>query len=81
MLEGVLIDELVELGFDLAGHFGGSAATGAVQKAAGTFLSKAFHPCSQGGVGQMEGGRDSFDSLPGNDLTDGLSPAKDAGFF
>jgi hypothetical protein len=29
----------------------------------------------------MEGGRDSFDSLPGNDLTDGLSPAKDAGFF
>ena len=46
MLEGVLIDELGELGFDLAGHVGGSAATGAVKKAAGAFLSKALHPFS-----------------------------------
>ena len=35
MLKGVLIDEVVELGFDLAGHFSRSAATGAVKKAAG----------------------------------------------
>ena len=81
MLEGVLIDQSVELGFDLAGHFGGSAATGAVQEAAGAFLSKALHPFSQGGVGEMEGVRDGFDGLPGDDLTDGLSPAKDAGFL
>src|SRR5688500_13748965 len=81
MLERVLIDESVELDFDLASHVGGSAATGAVEEAAGAFLSKAFHPFSQGGVGEMEGVRDSFDGLPGGDLTDGLSAAKDAGFF
>ena len=55
MLERVLIDKLVELGFDRAGHGGRSAATGAVEEAAGAFLSKALHPFSQGGVGEMEG--------------------------
>ena len=81
MLEGVLSDKLVELGFDLAGHFGRSAATRAVKEAAGAFTSKALYPFSQGGVGEMEGVRDGFDGLPGDHLTDGLSPAKDAGFL
>ena len=81
MLEGVLIDESVELGFDLAGHFGWSAATGAVQEAAGAFASKALDPFSQGGVGEVEGVRDGFDGLSGDHLADGLSPAKDAGFL
>ena len=76
MLEGVLIDKLVELGFDLAGHCGRSAATGAVKKAAGAFLSKALHPFSQGRIGEMEGARDGFDGLSSDDLTDGLSAAK-----
>jgi hypothetical protein len=55
MLEGVLIDQAVEMGFDRAGHFSRSAAAGALQEAAGTFTSKALHPFSQGGVGKMEG--------------------------
>jgi hypothetical protein len=46
MFEGVLIDETVQLGFQLAGHFGRSSATGAVQEAAGAFASKALHPFS-----------------------------------
>jgi hypothetical protein len=29
----------------------------------------------------MESVRNSFDGLPGDDLTHSLSPAKDAGFF
>jgi hypothetical protein len=81
MLEGVWIDKLVELGFDLAGHVGRSAATGAVEETAGAFLSKALYPFSQGGVGETKGVRDGFDGLPGDDLPDGLSPAKDTGFF
>ena len=44
MLEGVLVDSAVELGFDFAGHFGRSAAAGAVEEAAGAFMSKALHP-------------------------------------
>ena len=81
MLEGVLIDQVIELGFDLAGHFARSATTRAIQEAAGAFTSKALYPFSQGGVGEMEGVRDGFDGLPGDDPTHGLSPAKDAGFL
>src|SRR5215510_3182124 len=81
MLKGVLIDETVQLGCHLAGHFGWSAATGAVQEAARAFASKALHPFAQGGVGEMEGVRDSFDGLSSDDLTDGLSAAKDTGFL
>ena len=81
MLERVLIDQLVELGFDLAGHVGRSAATGAVEEAAGAFLSKALNPFSQGGVGKMESIRDGFDGVPGGDLTDGLSTAKNTDFL
>ncbi len=50
MLERVLINELVELGFDLCGHFSGSATSGTVQEAAGAFLSKALDPFSEGRV-------------------------------
>ena len=81
MLERVLIDEIVELGFDLVGHLSRSAAAGTVEEAAGAFSSKALHPFSQGGVGEMEGARDGFDGLSSDDLTDGLSAAKDAGFL
>ena len=81
MLEGVLIDELVELGFDLSGHFGRSTAAGPVREAAGAFLSKALDPFSEGGVGEMKGFTDRFDGLPSDHLTDGLSAAKDAGFL
>ncbi len=81
MLKGVLIDQLVELGCDLTCHFGWSAAAGAVKKAAGTFLSKALYPFSECRVGELEGVRDGFDGLPGDDPTDGLSAAKDAGLL
>ena len=46
MLERVLIDEIVELGFDLVGHLSRSAAAGTVEEAAGAFSSKALHPFS-----------------------------------
>ena len=81
MLKGVLIDELVELALKRTGHVGGPTTTGAVQEAAGAFASKALYPFSQGGVGKMKSVRDGFDGLPGGDVTDSLSPAKDAGFF
>ena len=55
MLEGILIDQVVKPGFDLTGHFGRSAAAGAVQEATGAFTSKALHPFSKGGVGKMKG--------------------------
>ena len=81
MLEGVLIDETVQLGFQFTGHFERSPATGAVQEAAGAFASKTLHPFSQGGVGEMEGVRDGFDGLSSDDLTDGLRTAKDPRFL
>ena len=81
MREGGLIDETVQLGGQLAGHFERSSATGAVQEAAGAFASKALHPFAQGGVGEMEEGRDGFDGLSRDDLPDGVRAVKDAGFL
>ena len=81
MFEGVLIDETVKRGCQLTGHFERSSATGALQEAAGAFASKALHPFSQGGVGEMEEVRDGFAGLASDNLTDGLSAAKDAGFL
>ena len=78
MLEGVLIDEAIEVVFEFAGDFGRSAGARAIQQALGPFLGKALHPFAQGRIGQVEGGGDGGDVLARDHLTDGLSAAKDA---
>ena len=77
MLEGVLIDEAIEVLFECAGHFGRSPGTRAIQQALRPLLRKALHPFSACGIGHVEGRGDGVDMVAGHDLTDGLRTAKD----
>jgi hypothetical protein len=78
VLERVLIDEAIEMLFQLAGDFGWSTGARSIQQALGPLLRKALHPFSEGGIGHVEGRGDGVDMVAGHDLTDGLRPAKDA---
>jgi hypothetical protein len=77
MLQGVLIDEAIEVLFQRARDFGRSPGARAIQQALGPLLRKALHPFSEGGISQVEGGGDGVDMLACHDFTDGLRPAKD----
>jgi hypothetical protein len=78
MLEGVLIDQAIEVLFQLARDFGRSTGARSIQQALGPLLRKALHPFSECGIGQVEGRGDGVDMVACHDLTDGLRPAKDA---
>jgi hypothetical protein len=81
MLQGVLIDEAIEVLFQLAGHFGRSTGSRAIQQALWPLMRKALHPFSECGIGQVEGRGDGVDMLACHNLTDGLRTAKDPRFL
>ena len=76
MLQGVLVDEAIEVLCQLARDFGWSLGARAIQQALGSLLRKALHPFSEGGIGHVEGRGDGVDMVAGHDLTDGLRTAK-----
>jgi hypothetical protein len=81
VLQGVLIDEAIEVLFQFARHFGRSPGAGAIQQALGPLLRKALHPFAEGGIGQMERLGDGVDMVAGHDLPDRLRTAKDPRFL
>jgi hypothetical protein len=80
-LEGILIDEVIEVLFQRARHFGRSPGARAIQQALGPLLRKALHPFAEGGIGHMERLGDGVNMAPSDDLTDGLGTAKDTRLF
>jgi hypothetical protein len=81
MLEGVLIDETIQVLFEFTGHFARSTRARAIQQTLCPLIGKALHPFSESGIGKVEGLGDRVDVLARDDLTKGLSPAKDTGLF
>jgi len=77
MLEGVLIDQAIEVLFQLARDFGRSTGAWAIQQPLGPLIGKTLHPFAQGRIRQMEGGGDGRDVLPRNHRMDSLCTAKD----
>ena len=77
MLQRVLIDEAIEVLFQLARDFGRSTGARAIPQARGALLRKALHPFPQGRIRQVEGGGDGGDMLPRDHRMDGLCTAKD----
>jgi hypothetical protein len=77
VLQGVLIDEAIEVLFQRARDFGRSPGAWAIQQALGPLLRKALHPFTQGRIRQVEGGGDGGDVLPRDHRMDGLCTAKD----
>jgi hypothetical protein len=78
MLEGVVIDQAIEVLFQRARDCGRSTGARSIQQALGPLLRKALHPFSACGMGHVEGRGDGVDMVACHDLTDGLRPAKDA---
>ena len=77
MLEGVLIDQAIEVLFQLTRDFGRSPGARAIQQALRPLMGKALHPFAQGGIGQKEGGGDGGDVLTRDHRMDSLCTAKD----
>ena len=78
VLQGILIDEAIEVLLQLARDFGRSTGARAIQQALRPLLRKALHPLAEGGIGHMERLGDSVDMVPYHNLTDGLRTAKDS---
>jgi hypothetical protein len=81
MVQGVLIDEAVEVLFEGTRQFARASGTGAVQQALRSVLGKALHPFAEGGIGKVKGRGDGIDVVASDNLTDDLCAAKDAGLL
>jgi hypothetical protein len=77
MLQGVLIDEAIEVLFECAGDFAWATRARAIQQPLGPLIGKALHPFAQGRIRQTEGGRDGGDVLTRDHRMDGECTAKD----
>jgi hypothetical protein len=81
MLEGVLIDQAIEVLFQRARDFGRSTGARAIHQPLGALVGKAVAPLAQGGIGQLERVGDGLEALPFNDGAYGLGTAEDSGLF
>jgi hypothetical protein len=81
MLQGVLIDEAIEVLFQFAGHFRGSTRPRAIHEALRTLIRKAMDPFAQGRIRKLERVRDVLHALAFDDLAYGLGTAEDARLF
>ena len=77
MLQGVLVDEAIEVLFQLARDFRGSTGARAIPQALGPLLRKALHPFPQGRIRHVEGRGDGGDMVTRDHRTDSLGTAKD----
>jgi hypothetical protein len=80
MLQGVLINEAIEVLFQLACDFGWATRARAIHQALHPLVGKAVDPLTEGGIGKGERVRDGLQALPFDDLAHGLGTAEDAGF-
>src|SRR5262245_46218287 len=81
MLQGVLIDEAIEVLFQLARDFRRSPRARAIDQALDSLASKTIDPLAESGIGKGESVRDGLQTLPFHDVAHGLGTAEDASFF
>ena len=81
MLQGVLIDEAIEVLFQLTRDFGRSTRARSIHQALYPLVGKAVDPFAQGGVGKGQRLGDSLETLPFDDIAYGLSTAEDTRLF
>jgi hypothetical protein len=81
VLEGVVVDEPIEVMRQLAGHFGWAARAGAIQQALDALVGKAMDPLAQRGIGKVQRIGDRLEAVPLDDRADGLGTAEEAGLL
>jgi hypothetical protein len=77
VLQGGLVDEAIEVLFQLARDLRWAPGARSIQQALGPLLRQALHPFTQGRIRQVEGGRDGGDMVILDHGMDGLGTAKD----
>jgi hypothetical protein len=81
VLQGVFIDQAIEVPFEFTGHCGRPTGARAVDEALDTLVREAIDPLAQGRIRKGERIRDGLEALPFDDLADRLGTAEDAGLF
>ena len=81
VLQGVLIDEVIEVAFQLARDFGRSPGARAVDEPPRPLVRKPIDPLPQGRIRKLECVGDRVETLPCNDGTDRLGTTECPGFF
>jgi hypothetical protein len=81
MLQGVLIDEAVEMRFQSPGHFGRSTGARALSEALHALVGKAVDPLAEGGIGHVKRLGDRLEAPSLDDVAHGLGPAEAPGLF
>jgi hypothetical protein len=81
VLQGVLIDQAIEVLFQRARDFGWATRARAIHEAMDPLVGKAVDPLAEGGIGEVQRIRDRLETLALNDIAHGLGTAKDPGFF
>jgi hypothetical protein len=72
-----LINEAIEVLFQLARDFGWATGACAIPQALGPLLRKALYPFPQGRIRHVEGSGNGRDMVPRDHRTDRLGTAKD----
>jgi hypothetical protein len=83
VLEGILVNEPIEVLCECARHFGRAPRTWAIHQALRSLLGKALHPFAQSRIRKVKGRGDGMDvvasdNLTDDNLTDDWRTAKDA---
>ena len=81
MLEGVLIDQAIEVLFQFTRDFGRSTGARAVHQPLGALVGKAMDPLAQRGIGKGQCIRDRLEALAFDDVAHRLGTAEDACLF
>src|SRR5215813_8616243 len=81
MLEGVLVDESIEVLFQRAGHFGWATRAGAIRQALDPLVGEAMDPLAQCRIGKVQRVGHRLEAVPVDDFAHGLGTAEDAGLL
>ena len=79
MLEGVLVNEAIEVHFEFTGHFRRSTGAGTIEQTLEALVGKAMDPLTQRGIGKPERVRDGLQTLALHDVAHGLGTAENTG--
>jgi hypothetical protein len=81
MLEGVLVDEPIEVVCHLAGHFGWATGAGTVPQALAPLVGEAMDPLAQRGIGKVQRVGHCLEAVSLDDFTHSLGPAEETGLL
>jgi hypothetical protein len=81
MLEGVLVDELIEVVCQLAGHFGWATGAGTVHQALDPLVGEAMDPLAQRAIGKVQRVGHGLEAVSLDDFAHRLGTAEDTGLL